>query len=201
MMCLKKTMKYSFRYGSLFLLGILIPLILPGLLLNSMAIDGPVRIDRIHRADEDSFAGHQTPGKLNVHLYFATRDNAFLTAEQRGFIQSADPAEMGTLIIDTLVKGPRHELMPTLPAQTSLRAIYIGDDGTAYVDFSENIRQYHCGGVQTERLSVFSIVNSLILNIPEITAVKILIGGKDVRTLAGHIDLRFPFKADMLLIR
>jgi len=41
----------------------------------------------------------------------------------------------------------------------------------------------------------------LILNIPEIDAVKILIDGRDAMTLAGHIDLRFPFKANMLLVR
>jgi len=39
------------------------------------------------------------------------------------------------------------------------------------------------------------------LNIPEIHAVKILIGGRESMTLAGHIDLRFPLKANMLLIR
>ena len=52
-----------------------------------------------------------------------------------------------------------------------------------------------------ERLSIYSIVNSLILNVSEIQMVKILINGKDALTLAGHIDLRFPLKADMLLIR
>ena len=40
-----------------------------------------------------------------------------------------------------------------------------------------------------------------ILNIPEIKWVKLLIGGKEVQTLAGHIDLEFPLEADMLLIR
>jgi len=39
------------------------------------------------------------------------------------------------------------------------------------------------------------------LNIPEVDAVKILINGRDRMTLDGHIDLRFPFKANMLLIR
>jgi hypothetical protein len=39
------------------------------------------------------------------------------------------------------------------------------------------------------------------LNIPEIHAVKFLINGKESMTLNGHIDLRSPFKANMLLIR
>jgi hypothetical protein len=50
-------------------------------------------------------------------------------------------------------------------------------------------------------MTIFSIVNSLILNIPEVDAVKILIEGRESMTLAGHIDLRSSFKANLLLIR
>jgi hypothetical protein len=59
----------------------------------------------------------------------------------------------------------------------------------------------HPGGIKLELITIYSIVNSLILNIPAIDAVKILIGGREALTLAGHVDLRFPFKANMLLIR
>jgi hypothetical protein len=48
---------------------------------------------------------------------------------------------------------------------------------------------------------VYSIVNSLILNVTDIEAVKILIEGQESITLAGHIDLQQPLKANMLLIR
>ena len=34
-----------------------------------------------------------------------------------------------------------------------------------------------------------------------VEAVKILIDGQEETTLAGHIDLRYPFTANMLLIR
>jgi hypothetical protein len=44
-------------------------------------------------------------------------------------------------------------------------------------------------------------VNSLILNIPEIETVRILVEGKEEATLAGHVDLRFPFQANMLFVR
>jgi hypothetical protein len=50
-------------------------------------------------------------------------------------------------------------------------------------------------------LTIFSVVNSLILNVSEIDRVKILIDGSETSTLAGHINLQVPFKAHMLLIR
>jgi hypothetical protein len=37
--------------------------------------------------------------------------------------------------------------------------------------------------------------------VPEVEAVKILINGDESATLAGHIDLQVPVKANMLLIR
>ena len=52
-----------------------------------------------------------------------------------------------------------------------------------------------------KRITIFSIVNSLILNVPQIKTVKFIKGGREALTLAGHIDIRLPFKANMLLVR
>jgi hypothetical protein len=60
---------------------------------------------------------------------------------------------------------------------------------------------HHPGGVRSELLTVYAVVNTLILNLPEVSAVKILIEGREVSTLAGHIALEDPLNADMLLIR
>jgi spore germination protein GerM len=87
--------------------------------------------------------------------------------------------------------------------QSELLTLYslITEDGICYVDVSAQIKEYHPGGVQSELLTLYSLVNSLILNIPEIKAVKILIDGNESMTLAGHIDVQDPIKANMLLIR
>ncbi|MDI6687439.1 MAG: GerMN domain-containing protein [Desulfobacterales bacterium] len=138
-----------------------------------------------------------------VHLYFADRENRFLIAENRVVLHSDEPAELGRTIIKELITGPRERegFMQTIPAGTNLRAFYVTQDGTAYVDLTEEITEKHPGGVKSELLTIYSIVNSLILNISEINTVKILVGGDESMTLAGHIDLRLPFKADLLLIR
>ncbi|MBC8198917.1 MAG: GerMN domain-containing protein [Desulfobacterales bacterium] len=136
-----------------------------------------------------------------VHLYFADRENRFLIAEDRAVLHSDEPADLGRIIIKELMGGPREGLMQTIPAGTKLRAFYITQDGIAYVDLTGEIAEEHPGGVKSELLTIYSMVNSLILNISEINAVKILIGGGESLTLTGHIDLRLPFKADMLLIR
>ena len=40
--------------------------------------------------------------------------------------------------------------------------------------------------------TVYSLVNTLTDNLPAISAVQILVDGREVDTLAGHVDLRRP---------
>ena len=143
----------------------------------------------------------QAQNKTLAHLYFMDKNNQFLIAEERILSQTGDPVRFGQAIVKALFKGPGQELAPTIPQNTTLRALFITEEGTCYVDLSVDIQENHPGGVATELLTVYSIVNSLILNIAEIEAVKILIEGQESLTLAGHIDLQQPFEANMLLIR
>ncbi|MGD2269186.1 MAG: GerMN domain-containing protein [Desulfobacterales bacterium] len=140
-------------------------------------------------------------GERVVHLYFNHKNIAFLASEQRVIVQSNDLIEFGKSIMTALLKGPKGDLMRTIPNGTALRAFYFTIDGTAFVDLNQNVAGNHPGGIQSEILTIYSIVNSLILNIAEVKTVRILIEGGESLTLAGHVDIRFPFKANMLLIR
>ena len=140
-------------------------------------------------------------GKVVLHLYFADQEDAYLTAEDRVVARPADTKALGTIIVKALLDGPRKALTRTIPEGTSLRAFHLVGNGTAYVDLSKELRENHIGGARSELMTVYSLVNSIVLNLTEVDAVKILIDGQEETTLAGHIDLRYPFTANMLLIR
>ncbi len=146
-------------------------------------------------------AGPTQLKKSAVHLYFADRDYYYLMSEQRVLSHSGDAVDYARSIVEALIKGPQNSLVRTLPADTKLRAIYIIPDEACYVDLSPAVRKNHPGGCNSELLTIYSVVNSLILNVSEIRRVKLLIDGTEAQTLAGHIDLAFPFEANMLLIR
>lgn len=154
-----------------------------------------------HSGQNPQINAAQHAGKAVVQLYFSDKENSFLMAEERKLAHASNPVQFGQTIIAALIQGPTKGLMRTIPAGTTLRALFVAPDGTAYVDLTATLKDAHPGGIQSEQMTIFSIVNSLILNITEINAVKILIDGRESMTLAGHIDLRFPFKANMLLIR
>jgi spore germination protein GerM len=136
-----------------------------------------------------------------VHLYFARRNSFFLSAEQRSVLHQNNPPGLAHAIVSALIKGPQKGLMNTIPAGTRLNALYIAPDGTCYVDLSAAVGKNHPGGSKSELLTVYSMVNSLVLNVPEVETVQILIDGNEAPTLAGHIDMQLPFKANMLLVR
>ncbi|MEN8246897.1 MAG: GerMN domain-containing protein, partial [Thermodesulfobacteriota bacterium] len=140
-------------------------------------------------------------GKVVLHLYFADQESMYLTAEDRVVAQQDDTKALGTVIVAALIDGPRKVLVRTIPQGTSLRAFHLVENGTAYVDLSKEIKENHPGGARTELMTIYSLVNSIVLNMPDVAAVKLLIEGQEEATLAGHIDLRYPFTANMLLIR
>jgi spore germination protein GerM len=143
----------------------------------------------------------QQSKKIQAHLYFADRNNSFLKSEQRVMRQPDDPVAFGRAIVEALINGPQKGLVRTIPVGTGLSAIFIDSEKVCYIDLSSAVKENHPGGSNSEMLTIYSIVNSLILNVSEIKQVKVLIDGNEAPTLAGHISLQDPFRAHMLLIR
>jgi spore germination protein GerM len=157
-----------------------------------------------HQADNQRDGSDDAAASLNfpTYLYFADTKNEFLVGEQRSLPAYDDPVTHCRLIIEELIKGPGgSDLIKTIPGGTNLRAVYITSDKTAYVDLTKEITSGHIGGVRSELMTVYSIVNTLVLNVSEVEQVNLLIEGQEAETLSGHIDIRVPLKADMLLIR
>ena len=150
---------------------------------------------------ENNLNKTESPDGFPVYVYFADAKNKFLIGEEKSGVVPDDPVLFCRFIIEELIKGPHTDLSVTVAPETKLRAVYITPDKTAYVDFTEEIATQHSGGVASEMMTIYSIVNSLILNVSDVDQVKILIEGEEAETLAGHIDIRFPISADMLLIR
>ena len=182
-----------FKAIGVFMAGCATLMVIPAFTLSAAGPD---------REDGPLSGGMSAPTqKSPVHLYFASHNSYFLMAEQRVVLHSADPVGLAGTIVKALIKGPQKGLLKTIPADTRLKALFITPDGTCYVDLSEAVSKNHPGGSKSELLTIYSMVNSLVLNVPEIERVQILIDGNQAPTLAGHIDLQVPVKADMLLIR
>ena len=107
------------------------------------------------------------------------------------------PGAQARAILEAQLAQPPAPLLSPIPAGTRLLAIYVTERGDAFVDLSEEITTGHSGGSLDELFTVYAIVNALTSNLSAINAVQILVSGREVDTLAGHVDLRRPLEADL----
>ena len=59
----------------------------------------------------------------------------------------------------------------------------------AVVNLSSGLLQAHPSGIETETMTLLSLIGTLHVNMPEITQVRFLVDGAPRDTLAGHADL------------
>jgi hypothetical protein len=79
-------------------------------------------------------------------------------------------------------------LMP-LPAGTA------GGGMLAVVNLSSGLLQAHPSGIETETMTLLSVIGTLHANMPEIAQVRFLVDGAQRDTLAGHADLTRTYLA------
>lgn len=129
------------------------------------------------------------PQDEDVKVYFANEDGTKLIAKSKPkAAQDKFRAAVNALIAGTGDKGA----VSMIPKGTKLRDIKV-EQGVAYVDFSQDLVKKFNGGSTGEIMLVASIVNTLT-EFPEVKAVQILIEGKKVETISGHMDTSEPFK-------
>lgn len=122
-------------------------------------------------------------------LYFPNYDTGQLDAEERQIALAAGNEDRIRQIVLALIAGSAKSHAQALPSSTALRAAFLTEDGTAYLDFSPDVAKDFPEGIESETLALRSVVDSLAANIPQIRRVKFLVNGQEADTLAGHADL------------
>jgi hypothetical protein len=140
-----------------------------------------------------------TDPPMSVKIFFpAASGPALLNTEDQMIFQSAELVNRAKQILQKLQDGPHSGTMfPGMPKDTKVQDLFVSEQGIAFIDFSNTISTNHPGGVLNEMTTIYSIVNSLTYNLGEIKQVKILIGGIEKETLAGHCLLLLPMEMDL----
>jgi spore germination protein GerM len=142
------------------------------------------------------------PGrKIKARLFYVSQDGVGLTSVERDVAYGEGADDQAREIIAAQIAPPVEPLVSAVPPGTTLRAVFITKSGDAYVDLSREARSAHPGGTLNELLTVYTIVNALTANLPAVTAVQLLIDGKEVDTLSGHVDLRRPLVKNLAWVQ
>jgi spore germination protein GerM len=135
--------------------------------------------------------------KIHARLFYVDTDGEHLTAVEQEVPYGEGTIEQAKRIVEAQLATPQAPNLSAIPAGTTLKALYLTSKGEAYVDLSAELQKNHPGGTTSEALTVYSLVNVLTANLPAITGVQLLIDGKEIDTLAGHLDLRRPIEQNL----
>ncbi len=76
-----------------------------------------------------------------------------------------------------------------LAVGSDINDVYIVNGDLAVIDTNSIFADGHPSGILVEDFTVYSLVETLAANMPQIKQVKIIVNGKERATLAGHADL------------
>lgn len=133
-----------------------------------------------------------------VMLYFANEEGRLVPYETEIEINPNEPFEK--TVLKLLIAGPQDEnLVRTIPEGTKIISISISE-GICYIDLSSDFVNKHQGGSTGEKLTVYSIVNTLT-ELPDISKVQFLIEGEKQSVFKGNLsfDQLFDRKLDMIV--
>ncbi len=134
-------------------------------------------------------------------LLFGDEETDLLVREYRMLTTKGVPAHKIEALMHEIVKGPLKRGIRTTPEETVLRSVSLDEQGVVQVDFSSELIEQHPGGSSSELLTIFSIVNTVLLNVEEAKRVQIMVDGSAIDTIAGHINCRDSFPMNNELIK
>jgi spore germination protein GerM len=138
--------------------------------------------------------------KQIAEIYFSDPQERFLMPEKRYVFKENDAAAQAKEIVKALLEGSKAGLVNTFPTGVSIRDVKVVDAEIALVNFSRNLTKLHQGGSTAEMATIYSLTNSLTQNVSSIKKVKILVEGKELSSIKGHISTQKAFTSDLELL-
>jgi len=139
-------------------------------------------------------AGETADRKIRATLFFVAEDGMRLVAVDQEVPFGEDTVTQAQRLVEAQLGPAPAPLAQALPEGTTVRNVFVTEGGDAFVDLSKDASVRHTGGSLQELFAVYEVVNALTVNLPAVQRVQILVDGREVDTLAGHVDLRTPLR-------
>jgi len=130
---------------------------------------------------------------FTLKIYYPVNDR--LQVEERTVAGLPADSAIAESAVREYLKGPSDPALSFMPRHAQLNGIYKGTDGILYVDISDEFSRNFQGDVLAELLLLKGLYKSLISNVGDIIDVKVLIDGKEIESLGGHLPLLYPLRS------
>jgi sporulation and spore germination protein len=165
--------------------------------LITVLVLGPRWLTTVPEEPEATAAPAADARKIRARLFYVDEQGTGLTGVEQEVLYGEGTAEQARRIIEAQIAPAPAPQVSAIPPGTKLRTVFFTNAGEIYIDLTGDVRANHPGGTTHETLTVYSLVTALTANLPAVTGVQILVDGKEVDTLAGHVDLRRPIEQDL----
>jgi len=143
-----------------------------------------------HPADLRPVPAPVTGRKEKVTLFVASDTAGSLHEEDVQIALPQEHSERAREILRALVARYQEKNSPhPLPGGADVKDVYLVNDQTAVIDLNSIFAEAHRSGILVEELTITSMIQTLVANVPSVVRVKFLVGGRGRETLAGHADL------------
>lgn len=129
---------------------------------------------------------------LTVRVYYPVEER--LQMEERKVQRKIAQMAVAEAVIGEFLKGPADARVTVIPKDTKILGLYKGEDGILYIDLSDEFRRNFSSDAVAEFLLLKGLFESLISNVQDITDVKVLVEGREMESLGGHLYLIYPLK-------
>jgi flagellar basal body-associated protein FliL len=137
------------------------------------------------------------PAAVRKGVLFFVTEGTSLVREARELEACGETEECLKDLLDELFSGPVGDLNEALPESSNVKSVRIEGD-LAVVDLNQAFASDLPSGSSAEMLAVYSIVDTVCVNYPQIARVKISVEGNE-NTQLQHLDLSDPLLPDFLL--
>jgi hypothetical protein len=138
------------------------------------------------------------PAAIRKGVLFFVADGTRLAREARELPSCTDTETCVKDLLDELFSGPVGDLDEALPEGAELTGVRLEGD-LAVVDVTKAFETDLPAGSSAEMLAVYSIINTVCFNYPQVARVRIMVEGS-APTLK-HLDLSDPLPPDYTLER
>lgn len=136
------------------------------------------------------------PAAERKAVLFFVADGVRLAREARVLESCSETADCVKDLLDELFSGPVGELDEAIPEGAAVAGVRLEGD-LAVVDVTRPFVSEMPVGSSAEMMAVYSIVDTVCANYPQITRVKITVEGEGA--VLNHLDLRDPISPDYSL--
>ncbi|MGO9378269.1 MAG: GerMN domain-containing protein [Dissulfurispiraceae bacterium] len=112
-----------------------------------------------------------------------------LVKEDKNLAGSSLPVKLAESVLQEYFKGLNNDLKNTV-----VRGVYEDRNKILYVDLSDEFRRNFSGEARYEYYLLKSIYQTLVTNVSEVRDVKILIEGREIDSIGGHMLAIMPLR-------